>query len=165
MYRSVKNKYVYRCGGKIYTCIHAGASIPLRQWSISSCFRFSPYFQKNFQTVENFQFFVFIRQNFWWPFCLVIDYKFWISHLFSLSEYISPLISRKLLFPPIFTNSPLFSWNLRGFTYFMCISFPLTLTMMHLCITQRTSWTPLHTWRAKFPNFSLPTKQLVGRIA
>ena len=26
----------------------------------------------------------------------------------------------------------------------MCISFPPTLTMMHLCITQCTYWTPLH---------------------
>src|SRR6218665_4042262 len=29
------------------------------------------------------------------------------------------------------------------FTYFMCISFPPSLTMMHLCITQCTYWTPL----------------------
>ena len=29
------------------------------------------------------------------------------------------------------------------FTYFMCISFPPTFTMMHLCITQFTYWTPL----------------------
>src|SRR6218665_3522627 len=33
------------------------------------------------------------------------------------------------------------------FTYFTCFSFPTfppTLTMMHLCITQYTYWTPLH---------------------
>src|SRR6218665_1475123 len=33
--------------------------------------------------------------------------------------------------------------NLRVLTYFMCFSFPPTLTMMHLCITQCTYWTPL----------------------
>src|SRR6218665_197678 len=40
-------------------------------------------------------------------------------------------------------NVPLFSTNLRVFTYFVCFSFPPTFTMMHLCITQCAYWTPL----------------------
>jgi len=42
---------------------------------------------------------------FWWPF-LVINHKFQISPLFSLFQYISSPVSRKLLFPPTFTNFP-----------------------------------------------------------
>src|SRR6218665_3317727 len=51
--------------------------------------------------------------------------------------------SRKLLFPPLISNtSPLFSENSPAF-YILCVYFPPTLTMMHLCITQCTYWTPL----------------------
>src|SRR6218665_3553284 len=50
-----------------------------------------------------------------------------------------PPISRKFLFLSYFSKSPLFSSNLRVFTYFMCFSFSPSLTMMHLC----TYWTPL----------------------
>src|SRR6218665_65347 len=37
---------------------------------------------------------------------LVIDHKFRISPLFSLFQYISLPVSRKLLFPPTLTNFP-----------------------------------------------------------
>src|SRR6218665_2536046 len=40
------------------------------------------------------------------------------------------------------------------FTYFLCI-FPPTLTMMHLCITQCTYWTPLHARDEKLPKLVL----------
>src|SRR6218665_1712675 len=47
---------------------------------------------------------------------------------------ISPLLLQ--IVPPCFRQIHLL------FTYFTCI-FPPTLTMMHLCITQCTYWTPL----------------------
>src|SRR6218665_1373115 len=50
----------------------------------------------------------------------------------------------KLLFPPYFSKfSPCFRKIYVFFTYFICFSFPPSLTMMHLCITQCTYWTPL----------------------
>src|SRR6218665_1353342 len=55
-----------------------------------------------------------------------------------------PPVSRKLLFPLYFQKCPpCFRKIHLLFTYFMCISFPPALTMMHLCITQCTYWTPL----------------------
>src|SRR6218665_2336308 len=52
---------------------------------------------------------------------------------------------RKLLFPPCFHKfPPCFRKIHQFFTYFVCIFPPPTLTMMHLCITQCTYWTPLH---------------------
>src|SRR6218665_1964426 len=73
---------------------------------------------------------------------LVIDHKFRIYPLFSLLQYISPCFSEIIL--PTLTNSPppFIKIHLL-FTYFMCISFPPSLTMMHLCITQCMYWTPL----------------------
>src|SRR6218665_4208562 len=57
-----------------------------------------------------------------------------------------PPVSRKLFFPPTLTNSPLFYTNSPAF-YILYVYFsPPTLTMMHLCITQCTYWTPLVPW-------------------
>src|SRR6218665_179052 len=65
--------------------------------------------------------------------------------LFSLFQYISPLFRENYYFPLTFINSPRCFRNIHLlFTYFMCISFPSALTMMHLCITQCTYWTPLY---------------------
>ena len=57
----------------------------------------------------------------------------------------SPPISGKLVFPHTFANFPPDFIKLTCFfTYFMCFSFPpYSLTVMHLCITQCTYWTPL----------------------
>src|SRR6218665_3852964 len=60
------------------------------------------------------------------------------SPLFSLFQYISPSFAGKdYYFPLLFEK----------FTYFLhtlcAFRFPSTLTMMHLCITQCTYWTPL----------------------
>src|SRR6218665_3628819 len=75
-------------------------------------------------------------------FFLVIDHKFRISPLFSLFQYISPCFA-KIIFSPYFYNFfSCFRQIHLLFTYFTCI-FPPTLTMMHLCITQCTYWTPL----------------------
>src|SRR6218665_525753 len=49
-----------------------------------------------------------------------------------------PHISRKLLFPLLFKISLCFRKIYVFFTYFICFSFPPSLTMMHLCITQCT---------------------------
>jgi len=114
-------------------------------------FQISPYFREIFGLWGKFSklylflknFLIFIRRNFWWPF-LVIDHKFWISPLFSLFQYISPLFRGNYYFPHTLTNFPPFKQIHLLFTYFTCISFPPTFTMMHLCITQCTYWTPLH---------------------
>src|SRR6218665_1170973 len=77
--------------------------------------------------------------NFLMTFFLVIDRKFRIPPI-SLFQYISPLFFENYYFPPTFTNFPMFSKNLHASYVFR---FPPTLTMMHLCITQCTYWTPL----------------------
>src|SRR6218665_1061518 len=67
-------------------------------------------------------------------------------HISPVSIHFPP-VSRKLLFPPYFDKfPPCFRQIHRLFTYFTCISFPPTLPMMHLCITQCTYWTPLLEW-------------------
>src|SRR6218665_4206558 len=54
-----------------------------------------------------------------------------------------PPDSRKFIMPPTFQNfPPCFRKIQQLFTYFT-FNFPPTLTMMHLCITQCTYWTPL----------------------
>ena len=81
------------------------------------------------ENFPNFPNFTFSRQiarfssaKILWPF-LVIDHKFWIFPLFSLFQYISPLI---IIVPLLyFYKFPLFLKNSRLFTYFVCISFPL----------------------------------------
>ena len=148
-----------------------GASIPLRRWCMSppvsdfpSVSRgvhppwghdafppvsdFPLIFKKFSNSVENFPNFTLSRKNFRfssakisYDLFLVINHKFRISFLFSLFQYIFPSVSRKLLFHPYI--SLCFRKIHLLFTYFMCISFPPTLTMMHLCITQCTYWTPL----------------------
>src|SRR6218665_479130 len=67
-----------------------------------------------------------------------------ISPLFSLLLYISPLFHQNYYFPLLLQISPLFSKNSRVFLHTFCVfRFPPTLTMMRLCITQCTYWTPL----------------------
>ena len=66
-----------------------------------------PLFSKNFQTLENFQNFTFFRTIFWFSSAKISDdHKFWISPLFSLFQYISLPVSRKLVFPPYFEKCP-----------------------------------------------------------
>src|SRR6218665_2466783 len=121
---------------------------------ISPCFRFQipPIFGKFSDSEENFHNFTFSRKISSFSFAeisddlfLVIDHKFRISPLFSPIQYISSSVSRKLLLPPYFDKfpPPVLDKLTCFFTYFTCISFPPTLTMTHLCITQCTYWTPL----------------------
>src|SRR6218665_545464 len=66
------------------------------------------------------------------------------SPIFAVSVHFHPVF-RKLFFPPYFDKFPLCFRQIHlPFTYSTCISFPPTLTLMHLCITQCTYWTPLH---------------------
>ena len=129
-------------------CTSAGASIPpLRPWCI-----FPPCFRKIFGLSEIFlqfylfpkNFLTFIRQNFW----LFFSHRPQISNfppIFAVSVHFPP-VSWKLFFPPYFYKFPPVLGKFTClFTYFTCIS-PPNLTMMHLCITQCTYWTPLHLW-------------------
>ena len=71
---------------------------------------------------------------------LVINWL-WISLLLSLKRYISPYFAKFI--SPYFEKFPWFRKIYLFFAYFTCFSFPPTSTMMHLCITQYTYWTPL----------------------
>src|SRR6218665_1543020 len=75
---------------------------------------------------------------------LVIHHKFRISPLFSLFQYISPLFREFFYFPPTLTNFPSVFEKFTCFLHTLCVfCFPPTLTMIHVCITQCTYWTPL----------------------
>src|SRR6218665_72734 len=74
------------------------------------------------------------------------NYKFEISPLFSLFHYIfTPYIGKIIISPYFYKFAPDFVKFTCSFTYYLCFSFPPTLTMMHLCITQCAYWTPLLT--------------------
>src|SRR6218665_469100 len=116
-------------------------------------FQISPLFPKKFRTFRNFftilpfpeKFLDFHPPKFLMTFFfLVIDHKFRNSPLFSLFQYISPLVSRKLFFPPLLLQlSPPVLGKFTCFLHTLRVFPPPTLTMMHLCITQCTYWTPL----------------------
>src|SRR6218665_2679433 len=89
--------------------------------------------EKNFRLRGKLSNFYLFTKKFLMTF-LVIDCEFSISPIFAISIHYFHPISRKLLFPPV---------KFTFFTYFMCFSFPPSLTMMNLCITQCTYWTPL----------------------
>src|SRR6218665_1996298 len=76
------------------------------------------------------------------PVFLVIDHKFRISPYFRCFSTFPPCFA-KIFLSPYFSK---FSRPVLGkFTCFLHTLrvFPPTLTMMHLCITQCTYWTPL----------------------
>ena len=133
-------------------CVGAEASIlPWGHNAFPPCFRFPSYFRKKFRLCGQFlqfylfqkNFSIFIRQNFWWPFS-VIDHKFRISPYFSLFQYISLPLFRENYSPPYFDKFPPVLEKFTCFLHALCVfRFPPTLTMMHLCITQCTYWTPL----------------------
>ena len=64
--------------------------------------------------------------------------------LFSLFQYISPCFAKIIIFPYFDKFSPLFYTNSPAF-YMLYVFFvyPPTFTMIHLCISQCTYWTPL----------------------
>src|SRR6218665_170502 len=62
---------------------------------------------------------------------------------FACFSSFPPLIGENYYVPLLSQISPLFSENSPAF-YILCVYIsPPTLTMMHLCITQCTYWTPL----------------------
>ncbi len=109
-------------------------------------FQISPYFRKLFQTPwKIFTIWPFPKKIFDFHLPKFLMTFFFFSHwpqiwnfpLFSLFQYISPYFG-KFFFPLLLQISPWFRKIYVFFTYFMCFSFPPTLTMMHLCITQCT---------------------------
>src|SRR6218665_2593379 len=115
-------------------------------------FQISPLFSKNFQTLWNIskmlpfpeKFLDFHLPKFLMTFCLVIEHKFRISPCFPCFGTFPPLFRENYYFPPTFKNVlPVFE-KFTCFLHILCVfRFPPTLTMMHLCITQCTYWTPL----------------------
>jgi len=95
------------------------------------CFRFTPLFSKNFQTLKKIftiftilpkNLFIFIRRNFWWPFFSDRSTKNFEFPPFFLFQNISPLFRENYYFPPIFDKfPPCFTQIHLLFTYFACI--------------------------------------------
>src|SRR6218665_1188583 len=88
----------------------------------------------------------------------ISDDFFFLSHRPQISNFppyfrcfstFPPCFAKIILYPPTFTN--FFPPVLRKFTCFLIlyVYFPPTLTMMHLCTTQCTYWTPLQWCRRK----------------
>src|SRR6218665_1186316 len=105
------------------------------------CFRFPPYFKNFFRLSEIFlQFYLFPKDFFTFIRQISDDFFLVIGHKFQ----ISPLFHENYSFPSYFYEFSHLCFRQIHllFTYFTCISSP-TLTMMHLCITQCTYWTPL----------------------
>jgi len=107
----------------------------------------SPYFLKNFGLRGKFpqfylfprNFSIFIRQNFWRPFFPQISNFPPISLFQFVSHYIW-----KFFFSPTFANFPPDCVKFMCFLHTLHVfRFPPTFTMMHLCNTQCTYWTPL----------------------
>ena len=127
-----------------------GRPSTLRQWCIfHPLFQISPLFARNCSdSVENFPRFTF--SDFFWDFHPQIFLTTFFSHwpkilnppIFAISIHF-PLFREIFLLPPTFPNFPWFRKMYALFAYLMCFSFPPTLTMMHLCITKCTYWTPL----------------------
>ena len=105
---------MYACTQKFYQTImwiyvQQECPSPLRQWCIPPISD-PPISEKYFRLRGKFYLFpknfsIFICQNFWWPFFLVIDNKFWISLKFPCFSTFPP-VSEKLLFHPTFANLP-----------------------------------------------------------
>ena len=101
------------------------------------------------ETFQNFtfswkNFLIFIRRYFWWPFFFFIHRPQNLNFpRFSLFQYISPCFAKIIISPLLWQISSLFYTNSLAF-YVLYVYFDSpTFTMMHLCITQCTYWTPL----------------------
>ena len=114
--------------------------------TFSPLYQISPYFRKIFWLCGKLSTFYLFPKNF-------LDFhppKFLITFfyfpLFSLFRSISPLFRENYYSLPYLDKFPLCFRKIHLlFTYIFCISFPPTLTMMHLYITKCTNWTPLVT--------------------
>ena len=110
-----------------------------------------PIFEQFSHSVKNFLNFTFSQKMSWFSSAkisddlfLVINHKFQISPYFPCFSTFSLYFAKIYYFPLLSQISPLFSKNSPAF-YILSVYFvsPPTLTMMHLCITQCTYWTPL----------------------
>ena len=130
-----------------------GASIP--PWdhdAFSPLFQISPpLFQKIFRTFWKFLTILPFPEKFlhFHPPKFLMTF-FFFGHrpqistsppIFAVSVHF-PLFRENYSFPLLLQISPCFRQIHLLFTYFTC-TFPPTFTMMHLCITQCTYWTPL----------------------
>src|SRR6218665_3697131 len=96
-------------------------------------FQISPLFSKKCQTLRKFFTILHFPDQFFHFHPPISNFPR-IFTLFSLLQYIFPLL---LLIYPLFSKIHVLLHALHVFR------FPPTLTMMHLCITQCTYWTPL----------------------
>ena len=119
----------------------AGASIPLETMMNFPPVSDFPLFFEKFSDCGKFSLF--------YPFLVIF-----FSHrpqilnfppYFPCFSTFPPLFRENYYSPLLFKISSYFRKIHLLFTYFLCISFPPTLTMMHLYITQCTYWTPLPT--------------------
>jgi len=117
------------------------------------CFRFpSPLFPKIYQTpwkifpISPFptKLLRFSSAKISDDFFVVIDWKCWIFTYFRCFSTF-PLFREIIISLYLFKFPLWFRKIYVFFTYFMYFLFPPSLTMMHLCITQCTYWTPLNT--------------------
>jgi len=116
-----------------------GRPSPLRPWCISILFQISPYFRQIFRLCGKFSIiFLFssakISDDL---FSSTTNFEF--PPIFPVSVHF-PLVSRKLLFPPLFRKISLPVFEKFTCFYILYVYFvpSPTLTMMHLCITQCT---------------------------
>ena len=121
---------------------------------ICLCLRFPPIFDKFSDSVENFRNVTFSRKYFRFSSGKISDDLFFVI---DQKCRIFPCFST---FPLLFRESYYFSATFKNFLpvfrkftsllHTLCVfRFPLTLTMMHLCITQCTYWTPLYMCRIR----------------
>ena len=147
-----------------------GRPSPLRPWCIfPPCFRFPPLFSKNLKIL--------------WKIWKILPFpekisdfhppKFlmtFFSHrpqilnfppILPLLVHFPPWLAKIIISPLLSQISPLFSENSPAF-YILSVYFPPTLTMMYLCITQCTYWTPLY--RPIFNDRPYPTQFSFGYV-
>ena len=114
------------CSTKINNQFNQGRPSPPRQWCISLCFRFSPYFRKEIRTP--WKIFTILPSpkkcfDFKPPKFLMTLFSNWLQilnfPLFSLFQYIFP----NYYFPSAFANLPSDFVKFTCFTYFLCFSF------------------------------------------
>ena len=140
-----------------------GASTPWGNDAFPLCFRFPPISENILGLREKFsqfdlfpkKFSIFIRQIFWLPFCHWPKIFQFLPYFRYFNTF--PLFREVFHSSPTFTNFPPDFVKFTCFVHTFCLfRFPTTLTMMHLCITQCTYWTPL-TFEKYHPIF-LPAK-------
>src|SRR6218665_1652623 len=132
---------------KYYIYIHTYIYITshcLRQWFPTGA-SIHPEAMMHFPPVSDFPLFL-TNLLIFWKMSKILPLPEKISHFHPpkfLTTFFLVIDSQKFIISPYFSKfPPCFPKVQQLFTYFTCI-FPRTLTMLHLCITQCTYWTPL----------------------